>query len=364
MSNFRQLRGLVALAAAALTLTGCATMQGVAESAAPAPAVGAASAIMDAMQEDLREARASSAGMSAERLAHLTAMSQSYVDEGKLAGVVTLVARDGKIVHFEAVGNRGADDDRPLTKDALFRIYSMTKPITAVAAMMLYEEGKFQLSDPVEKFVPELADLNVLVDGEEVPAENTMTMLHLLTHTGGLSYGFNPEDPLDQMYREKQPLGSRGPRRVRRAARRTAARLRAGRTLALQRRGGRDGSRRRALERPELRRLPQGAHLRTPGHGGHVLQRAGGKARPLPAEPLLERRGREADADGRGILRQLPQHHDVFGGRRPGLHHHGLPALLRDGAARRRTRRRAAAEPENRGVHDRQPPRRRHRRRR
>ena len=209
MSHFRQFRGLLALAVAALTLTGCATMQGVAESAAPAPAVGAASAIMDAMQEDLREARASSAGMSAERLAHLTAMSQSYVDEGKLAGVITLVARDGKVVHFEAVGNRGADDDRPLTKDALFRIYSMTKPITAVAAMMLYEEGKFQLSDPVEKFVPELADLNVLVDGEEVPAENTMTMLHLLTHTGGLSYGFNPEDPLDQMYREKQPLAAK-----------------------------------------------------------------------------------------------------------------------------------------------------------
>ena len=152
---------------------------------------------------DLAVADAQEAGMSAERLDRITAVTQRYVDEKKLAGAITLVARQGKIVHFEAVGQRGADDDRPLTKDALFRIFSMTKPITGVAAMMLYEEGKFQLSDPVAKFVPELADLNVLVEGELVPAENTMTMLHLLTHTGGLSYGFNPVgDPVDKKYGE------------------------------------------------------------------------------------------------------------------------------------------------------------------
>ena len=161
---------------------------------------------VEAAPAGLVEAPASEAGMSSERLNRVTALSQRYVDEDKLAGVVTLVARDGKIVHFEAVGQRGADDDRPMTKDALFRIYSMSKPITAVAAMMLYEEGKFALSDPVEKFVPELADLDVLVEGELVPAERTMTMRHLLTHTTGLSYGFNPQDPVDQKYREVQPL--------------------------------------------------------------------------------------------------------------------------------------------------------------
>ena len=161
---------------------------------------------VEAAPAGLVEAPASEAGMSPERLNRVTALSQRYVDEDKLAGVVTLVARDGKIVHFEAVGQRGADDDRPMTKDALFRIYSMSKPITAVAAMMLYEEGKFALSDPVEKFVPELADLDVLVEGELVPAERTMTMRHLLTHTTGLSYGFNPQDPVDQKYREVQPL--------------------------------------------------------------------------------------------------------------------------------------------------------------
>ncbi|MXY55289.1 MAG: beta-lactamase family protein [Gammaproteobacteria bacterium] len=161
---------------------------------------------VEASPAGLVEAPAGEAGMSAERLNRVTALTQRYVDEDKLAGVVTLVARDGKIVHFEAVGQRGADDDRPMTKDALFRIFSMSKPITAVAAMMLYEEGKFALSDPVEKFVPELADLDVLVEGELVPAERTMTMRHLLTHTTGLSYGFNPQDPVDQKYREVQPL--------------------------------------------------------------------------------------------------------------------------------------------------------------
>ena len=149
-------------------------------------------------------------GMSAERLGLLSAMSQRYVTEGRRAGIVTMVARDGKVVHFEAVGQRSADDATPLAKDDLFRIYSMSKPITAVAAMMLYEEGKFHLSDPVSKFVPELTNLEVLgEDGETTPAKETMTMRHLLTHTAGLSYGFNPQDPVDQRYREVQPLAGK-----------------------------------------------------------------------------------------------------------------------------------------------------------
>ena len=180
-----------------LLLAGCGAGPADVEPSAPAAAVVEPTAdLMAGIPEDV--------GMSAERLERITAMTQRYVDEKKLAGVATLVARRGKIVHFEVVGQRGAEDDRPLTKDALFRIYSMTKPITAVAAMMLYEEGKFQLSDPVAKFVPELADLNVLVDGELVPAKKTMNMQHLLTHTAGLSYGFNPTDPIDQQYREAQ----------------------------------------------------------------------------------------------------------------------------------------------------------------
>lgn len=142
-------------------------------------------------------------GMSTERLNRITEMSQRYVDEGKLAGVITMVARKGRLVHFEAVGNRGADDSRPLKKDDLFRIYSMSKPITAAAMMQLYEQGKFQLSDPVEKYVPEMKDLKVLKDGVQVPVKNKMTMHNLLTHTTGLSYGFNSDgDMVDKYYKE------------------------------------------------------------------------------------------------------------------------------------------------------------------
>ena len=209
MRELKRAMLLPSAAAAAVALGGCVAMVDVAENVAPAPAVVAATMLADAVTGDLREAKPASAGMSEERLERITAMTQRYVDESKLAGVVTLVAREGRIVHFEAVGSRGAEDDRPLTKDALFRIFSMTKPITAVAAMMLYEEGKFQLSDPVSKFVPELSDLQVLVDGELQPAEQDMTMLHLLTHTCGLSYGFNPADPVDKQYNEAQIWQSR-----------------------------------------------------------------------------------------------------------------------------------------------------------
>ena len=143
-------------------------------------------------------------GMSSERLGRITQMNQKYVSERKLAGVITMVARGGKLVHFEAVGNKGVADSRPLEKDDLFRIYSMTKPITATAAMQLYEQGKFHMDDPIHRFIPEFMDLTVLHDnGEQVPVKNHMTMQQLLSHTTGLSYGFDPQnDPVDKLYVE------------------------------------------------------------------------------------------------------------------------------------------------------------------
>jgi CubicO group peptidase (beta-lactamase class C family) len=154
--------------------------------------------------KDLPSVKPERMGFSSERLARISDLTQRYVDEGKFAGVITMVARKGKIVHFEAVGNRGAEDPTPLRKDDLFRIYSMTKPITAAAAMQLYEQGLFHLNDPVSKYVPELKDLQVLNQaGELVPAATEMTMQQLLTHTTGLSYGFNPKgDPVDKLYVE------------------------------------------------------------------------------------------------------------------------------------------------------------------
>jgi CubicO group peptidase (beta-lactamase class C family) len=141
-------------------------------------------------------------GMSSDRLELMKTMSQRYVDQGRVAGIVNLVLRNGKVVHFNATGQRGVDDKRPLAKDDLFRIYSMTKPITAVALMQLYEQGKFQLSDPLTKYVPEFEDLQVLdAQGKLHSVTKPMTMHHLLTHTTGMSYGFVPQfDPVDAEY--------------------------------------------------------------------------------------------------------------------------------------------------------------------
>ena len=141
-------------------------------------------------------------GMSSVQLQRLSQLASKYVAEGRVPGIVNLVMRNGEIVHFEAVGSRGVGDDTPMQVDDLFRIYSMTKPITSVAAMQLYEEGKFQLSDPVTKFVPELKGLNVLnKDGTLSPVEREMTMHQLLMHTAGFSYGFHPyRDPVDKLY--------------------------------------------------------------------------------------------------------------------------------------------------------------------
>lgn len=166
--------------------------------------IGALGLMNASLAKPLPETKAERVGMSSDRLERITQMTQQYVDEGKLAGVITMVARDGKLVHFEAVGNKGADDPRPLEKDDLFRIYSMTKPITATAAMQLYEQGKFHMNDPVHKFIPEFKDLTVLnEDGEQVPVKTHMTMQQLLSHTTGLSYGFDPvNDPVDKLYVE------------------------------------------------------------------------------------------------------------------------------------------------------------------
>lgn len=153
--------------------------------------------------DPLDKAKPEEVGMSSKLLERVDAMTKSYVESGKVPGMMTMINRGGKIVHVSVAGKRGLDDKRRLRKNALFRIYSMTKPITAVAAMQLYEQGKFQLDDPVSKFVPELKDLKVLDEsGELVPASHEITMHELLTHTAGFSYGFYPDDPVDKLYAE------------------------------------------------------------------------------------------------------------------------------------------------------------------
>ncbi len=161
---------------------------------------------------DLSMAAPEEAGMDSGRLARLTDAMQGLVDDGRLAGVVTAVVRHGKIVHFESAGHRDIEAGAPMTNDALFRIYSMTKPITGVALMMLYEEGKFRLSDPVEMHIPELRDLQVAAgvddNGELLtePAERPMTVRQLMAHTGGLTYGIFSGSEVDGMYVEADLL--------------------------------------------------------------------------------------------------------------------------------------------------------------
>ena len=119
-------------------------------------------------------------GFSPGHLQRLSDMNRRYINDKQVPGIVTLVARDGEIVHFEAHGVMGLDNKEPIRKDTLFRIYSMTKPVTAVAAMILFEEGRFHMTDPVARHLPEFADQKLLVDGKLVTPASPMTMTEWL----------------------------------------------------------------------------------------------------------------------------------------------------------------------------------------
>ena len=147
-------------------------------------------------------------GVDSERLRRLSDLMRRHVDAGEVAGAVTMAARHGKIFHAEAVGYRDIQARDPMETTDIFRIYSMTKPITGVAMMILYEEGKFRLSDPVAKYIPEFAGLEVAV-GEDrngniitEPMERPMTIRQLMSHTAGLTYGLFSQSKVDSMYLE------------------------------------------------------------------------------------------------------------------------------------------------------------------
>ena len=121
--------------------------------------VGDARLLAQSSPHGLPTAKPEEVGMSSERLARIRTAMQRYVDKGLVPGVVTMVARRGKVVHFEAIGYRDAESKAPMTTDSIFRIASMTKPIASVALMMLYEEGHFLLNDPIAKFLPEFTNM-------------------------------------------------------------------------------------------------------------------------------------------------------------------------------------------------------------
>ena len=145
-------------------------------------------------------------GFDAARLGRLDTVLHGYVDKGKIPGVQTLVSRRGELVHRDCYGLRDVEQERPVEPDTLYRIYSMTKPITSVALMMLYEEGHFLMENPVSRWIPELADLQVWTGGtedapESRPLTSPVTVHHMLTHTSGLTYGFQFAHPVDALYR-------------------------------------------------------------------------------------------------------------------------------------------------------------------
>lgn len=130
-------------------------------------------------------------GISAERLERLHALVQGYVDRGQIAGVVTLIARDGKIADLRTYGSRDLDAKLPMQRDTLFRLASMTKLVTAVAVLQLFQEGRFGLDDPVGDYIPELQHMRVVTGGDrdhpQLAEARPITIRHLLTHTSGLA---------------------------------------------------------------------------------------------------------------------------------------------------------------------------------
>jgi len=161
---------------------------------------------------DLPTAKPESVGMSSQRLGKLKSEMQALVDRNQLPGVVTMVAKDGKVVEFDVAGKRDVESGAPLQKDSIFRIYSMSKPITGVAMMMLFEEGKWQLNDPVSKHIPEFANLKVAKVNPQsgavtqVAPDHPMTMRELMSHSGGLTYGVFGSTPVDKMYTDVNVL--------------------------------------------------------------------------------------------------------------------------------------------------------------
>jgi CubicO group peptidase (beta-lactamase class C family) len=145
-------------------------------------------------------------GLDEDRLARIDAHFKGYVDGGKLPGWQVMVSRRGRVAHFSSYGLIDKEDGRPVEADTLWRIYSMTKPVTSVAAMMLWEQGKFDLSDPISKWLPEFTEQRVYTGGSAakystVPATEPIRVWHLLTHTAGLTYGFHRVHITDEIYR-------------------------------------------------------------------------------------------------------------------------------------------------------------------
>ncbi len=193
----RLLTALLAVAFLSLGLTACD------QTRADTPVQG---------PRDLASVTPESVGLSSERLERLNDAMQGLVDDGLLAGITTMISRHGKVAHFGTFGHQDIEAGVEMGEDTIFRIYSMTKPITGVALMILYEEGKFRLSDPVHRYIPEFEGLVVAKEdgpnGQPItePADHPMTIRELMAHTAGLSYGIFSQSQVDALYNEANVL--------------------------------------------------------------------------------------------------------------------------------------------------------------
>jgi CubicO group peptidase (beta-lactamase class C family) len=163
---------------------------------------------------DMTPVKPEMVGFSSERLERLHALMQQAMEKKQIAGIVTILARHGKILDYRAYGVRDMATGTPMTKDTIFRDYSMTKPVTGVALMILFEQGKWLPSDPISKFIPEFAHLKVFkgvdADGKMILVEpdHAPTMAELMSHRAGFTYGLFGTSPVDAMYNDKDVLGS------------------------------------------------------------------------------------------------------------------------------------------------------------
>ncbi len=153
------------------------------------------------------DAEPAEVGLDAERLERLERHFRRYVDDGRLPGWLIAIVRRDRLVYLRTAGHRDLEASLPVEADTLWRIYSMTKPVTSVAAMMLWEEGAFELKDPVARFIPAMGEARVWTGGSALrpvttPQTEPMRIWHLLTHTAGLTYGFHHSHPVDRLYRE------------------------------------------------------------------------------------------------------------------------------------------------------------------
>jgi CubicO group peptidase (beta-lactamase class C family) len=155
---------------------------------------------------ELPVAKPEEVGMSSAKLGKVDDVLKGFIAEKKLAGCIVAIARKGKVVHFGTYGKMDVERDKPMKPGSIFRIYSMSKAITTAAALILFDEGKYDLDDPVSKYIPEFKELSVLREGQAEPAKRQMTVRDLMRHTSGLSYGFVGNSAVEKRYKKDKPI--------------------------------------------------------------------------------------------------------------------------------------------------------------